>query len=72
MFVSDLTELHIDKIHKDTKSFLVIPTLSSKYYTEFSKIDVFLDGGKKIDPTDSCAELYWIAKPVNQIARNVH
>ena len=45
--------LHINEIHKYSNSFLIIPNLSSKCYNTAQNINLS-DGGRKIDPTDSC------------------
>ena len=51
--------LHIDKIHEDNNSFLIIPCLLSKCYKCCQKMFIFWDNRRKIDMTAFCFGLYW-------------
>ena len=52
---SDSPELLIDKIHKNNDLFLIF---GNPNVTDASKLSIFYDDGRKIDPTRSCFGLY--------------
>ena len=44
--------LHINKIHKNNNSFLIIPTFIIKMLQMLPKMSIFCDGKKKVDLMD--------------------
>ena len=51
--------LHIDKIHKNKKNHSLTFQLCHENITNVAKMSIFGDGGRKIDPTNFCSELWF-------------